>query len=62
MPEGFRLVFSPGAADVLKDLESSPQYGRKLKKVRKTLGLIQRDPRHPGLNSHTSTCRSTGQR
>lgn len=52
MPQGFRLVFTPGAAKVLRDLESGPQHKRKLKKVRKTLGLIQRDPRYPGLNSH----------
>lgn len=52
MPEDFRLRFSPEAAEVIKDLESTAQYAAKLRKVRKALGLLQRDPRYPGLNSH----------
>lgn len=47
----FRLAFTTEAQDVLKDLES-PQYAKKLKKGRKTLGLIQQDPSYPGLQSH----------
>ena len=47
----FRLVFTSEANDVLRDLES-PQYATKLKKVRKTLGLIQQDPSYPGFKSH----------
>ena len=48
----FKLRFAPAAAEVLKDLESAAQYTAKLRKVRKALGLIQQDPRYPGLNSH----------
>ena len=47
----FRLVFTSEANDVLRDLES-PQCATKLKKVRKTLGLIQQDPSYPGLRLH----------
>ena len=46
----FRLTFTPEAASVLRalDAENSP----KLKKVRKTLGLLENNPRHPGLATH----------
>jgi hypothetical protein len=47
-----RLQFAPAARDTLKDLEAQAQYEKKLRKVRKALGLLQRDPRYPGLNSH----------
>jgi hypothetical protein len=48
----FRLRFTPEAKDQLSDLASSPQHAKRLRKVQKTLGLIQQDPRYPGLNSH----------
>ena len=35
----------------MADLEK-PEWSKKLKKVRKTLGQIEINPRHPGLNSH----------
>ncbi|HEX2189196.1 MAG TPA: hypothetical protein VHG51_09885 [Longimicrobiaceae bacterium] len=46
----FRLTFTPEASSVLRDLaaENHP----KLKKVRKTLGLLEANPRHPGLSTH----------
>lgn len=47
----FRLLFSREAEDVLASLETA-QYEKKLAKVRRTLGRIQQNPRHPGLNSH----------
>lgn len=46
------LRFTGEAANVLKDLADSPSDSVKLKKVRKTLGLLEQNPRHPGLNSH----------
>lgn len=48
----FKLKFSREAASVLADLAAQQQYAKKLKKVRKALGLLQDDPRYPGLNSH----------
>ncbi|GAA0597935.1 hypothetical protein HPO96_20880 [Kribbella sandramycini] len=47
----FKLVFTREAREVLEDL-TSPQYAVKLKKVRKALGQLERDPRYPALNSH----------
>ena len=47
----FRLVFTTEARDVLQQLEQA-QYAKKLAKVRKALGLLQRDPTYPGLHSH----------
>lgn len=48
----YTLSFTDEAAGVLEALAASPQHAKKLKKVHKTLGLIERDPRYPGLNSH----------
>jgi hypothetical protein len=47
-----KLLIAAEAKSVLDDLAAKTQYAAKLKKVRKTLGLIQQDPRYPGLNSH----------
>ena len=46
------LRFTGEATKALKDLADAPNYSVKLKKVRKTLGLLKQNPRHPGLNSH----------
>jgi hypothetical protein len=48
----FRLRFTKEASATLDELESVPQHAKKLKKVRKALGLLQTDPRYPGLHSH----------
>lgn len=48
----FTLRIAAEAVQVLVDLAAAPQYEAKLKKVRGTLGRIQQNPRHPGLNSH----------
>ena len=45
------LRFTKEAARVLNEL-TSPQYAVKLRKVRRTLALIEQNPRHLGLNSH----------
>ena len=44
------LRFTGEAAKVLMDVAHSPNYSVKLKKLRKTLGLLEQNPRH--LNSH----------
>lgn len=46
----FKLAFTSEAKEQLKALESDE---KKLKKVRRCLGLIESDPRRPGLNSHS---------
>jgi len=50
----FKLIFQPEAEGQLHDLEFDEDKRdlRKLKKVRKCLGLLQRNPKHPGLNTH----------
>lgn len=45
----FRLEFTRRAEEALHDLELDKD---KLKKVRKCLGLLENNPRHPGLNTH----------
>lgn len=52
---GYELRFTREAADVLADLSAKAQYANKLKRVRKALGQLQRDPRYPGLSSHKYT-------
>jgi hypothetical protein len=47
-----QLRLATPARDTLDLLNSSPQYAAKLRKVRRALGLLQIDPRHPGLHSH----------
>jgi hypothetical protein len=47
-----KLLFTPEAKSILHDLDSSPQYSKKLSKVRKALAFLEQDPRHPSLNSH----------
>lgn len=37
---------------MITDLENDASYARKLKKVRKTLGQLETNPRHPGLSTH----------
>jgi len=49
----FRLTFTDEAARVLKALDR--KKNPKLTKVRKTLGLMEADLRHPGLHTHEFT-------
>jgi hypothetical protein len=49
----YKLRFSPAAAATLKELENGgPNERAKLKKIKHTLGLIETNPRHPGLQSY----------
>jgi len=50
----FDLIFQPEAAQQLRALELDEDKVDlvKLKKVRKCLGLLETNPRHPGLKSH----------
>lgn len=58
----FELSFTPEAASVLRKLEAEGHP--KLKKVRKALGLLETNPRHPGLATHefTSLCGPAGEK
>lgn len=46
----FRIDLSRAAALALQGLAT--QDKPRAKKLRKTLALLEQDPRHPGLNSH----------
>jgi hypothetical protein len=46
----FLIVRSASVVAVMDGLQRTD--GRKFRKIRKTLGLLSQDPRHPGLNSH----------
>jgi hypothetical protein len=48
----YQLRFATLARETLDLLDGSPQYVAKLRKVRRALGLLQINPRHPGLHSH----------
>ncbi len=49
MPE---LIFTPQADADLRELEKSPSQKKILKAVRKCLGLLETNLRHPSLNTH----------
>jgi hypothetical protein len=46
------LRLTPEAARTLASLEQKPRFSGLLKQVRKTLGLLETNPRHPSLNTH----------
>ncbi len=48
----FKLEFTEDAANQLKALENDGGLRKRLNAVRKALGYLQSNPRHPGLNSH----------
>ena len=47
----YQLRLATPARETLEFL-GSPQCATKLRKVRRALGLLQINPRHPGLHSH----------
>ena len=46
------LLFTPRADADLDALEADAVLAKRLKAVRKALGLLETNPRHPGLNTH----------
>jgi hypothetical protein len=48
----FELQFTERASNQLDALESDDGLAKRLKAVRKALGLLESNPRHPGLNTH----------
>jgi hypothetical protein len=49
MPE---LAFTPQADADLRELENNPTQKKRLQAVRKCLGLLETNLRHPSLNTH----------
>ncbi len=51
----FELIFTPQADSDLREIENDPSKEAVLKAVRKTLGLMETNLRHPSLNTHEFT-------
>jgi hypothetical protein len=51
----FVLKFTERADLDLGALESNPALAKRLKSVRKALGYLETNPRHPSLNTHKYT-------
>jgi hypothetical protein len=58
----FRLLFSDQARDDYRRLEEHPALQKRFRAVRKTLALLETNPRHPSLHTHeyTSLTRAVG--
>ena len=48
----FELLFTDQADADLDSLEADASLAKRLKAVRKALGLLETNARHPGLNNH----------
>ena len=48
----FELLFTERASRQLDALEADDGLAKRLKAVRKALGMLETNPRHPGLNTH----------
>lgn len=48
----FAIYFTDRASEDLKALEQSPSNTGLVKQIKKTLGYLQTNPRHPFLNTH----------
>jgi hypothetical protein len=48
----YKLRFAKQASEMLDALEADRGQQGRLKKVRKALGQLELNPRHPGLHSH----------
>lgn len=50
-----KIVFTPAADAQLTALETNPAKAAVCKQVKKALGLLEINPRHPGLHTHEFT-------
>jgi hypothetical protein len=51
----FESIFTPQADSDLREIENDPSEKDILKAVRKTLGFMESNLRHPSLNTHEFT-------
>ena len=58
----FKILFTEQADEDLTRLEEDRSLSKRLNAVRKALGYLEVNPRHPGLNTHefTSLSRQLG--
>ena len=50
-----KIKFTPTADEQYSALENAPSKAAVFEQVRKALGYLELDPRHPGLNAHEFT-------
>ena len=50
-----KIKFTYAADELYKTLENSPSKAAIFQQVRKAIGYLEIDPRHPGLNTHEFT-------
>jgi len=48
----FKLLFTREASQNFDELAGDPSLLKRFKAVRKALGYLETNPRHPGLNTH----------
>lgn len=48
----FELIFTRRAQEELERLEGSTRHAGLVRQVKKTLGFLQTNPRHPSLQTH----------
>lgn len=48
----FKLLFTILASTDLDDIANAPALSKRFNAVRKALGYLEKNPRHPGLNTH----------
>lgn len=48
----FKLEFVDNAKEQLKNLENDASLQKRFKAVRKALGNLEKNPKHPGLKTH----------
>ena len=51
----FELVFTASAQRELERLESTPRHAGLVKQIKKSLGFLQQNPKHPSLQTHPYT-------
>ncbi len=51
----YKLFFTNEATSDLELLEKNPNLKKRLQVVRKALGYLENNPRHPSLNTHKFT-------
>ena len=51
----FEIYYTARASAELEDLESAPSKAGLVKQIKKALGYLQVNPRHPALNTHVFT-------
>ena len=51
----FALRFTRMAQETLENLERNPSKSGLVKQIKKSLGYLQTNPRHPSLNTHEYT-------